>query len=139
MPLFFVYFFFLHYIHSYYHSFITFAEGPSSYLHSCRLSGRNLHGVPSRDSNSGLPYSKSAHYLVTHRYLLSHPPASTYVVTHRRLSLINLFSWPTISPLSHTSFYLPTHLCIRTLTPSYPSLIKTFIYHSFFLPQAKKS
>jgi hypothetical protein len=27
--------------------------GPSPYLHSCRLSGRNLLGVPSRDSNSG--------------------------------------------------------------------------------------
>jgi hypothetical protein len=36
--------------------------GPSPYLHSCRLSGRNLPGVPSRDSNSGLPYSKPALY-----------------------------------------------------------------------------
>ncbi len=36
--------------------------GSSLYLHSCRLSGRNLPGVPSRDSNSGLPYSKPAHY-----------------------------------------------------------------------------
>ncbi len=35
--------------------------GPSPYLHSCRLSGRNLPGLPSRDSNSGLPYSKPAH------------------------------------------------------------------------------
>jgi hypothetical protein len=37
-----------------------------SYLHSCRLSGRNLLGVPSRDSNSGLPYSKPARYQLSH-------------------------------------------------------------------------
>ncbi len=30
------------------------------------LSGRNLHGVPSRDSNSGLPYSKPARYQLSH-------------------------------------------------------------------------
>ncbi len=41
-------------------------RGPSPYLHSCRLSGRNLHGVPSRDSNSGLPYSKPARYQLSH-------------------------------------------------------------------------
>jgi hypothetical protein len=37
-------------------------RGPSPYLHSCRLIGRNLQGVRSRDSNSGLPYSRPAHY-----------------------------------------------------------------------------
>jgi hypothetical protein len=42
---------------------------PSPYLNSCRLSGRNpTHGMPSRESNSGLPYSKPA------RYQLSHAP-----------------------------------------------------------------
>jgi hypothetical protein len=30
------------------------------------LRGRNLHGVPSRDSNSGLPYSKPAYYHLSH-------------------------------------------------------------------------
>ncbi len=51
-------------VHSYNRSFITFAEAllQSPYLHSCRLSGWNLLGVPSRDSNSGLPYSKPEHY-----------------------------------------------------------------------------
>jgi hypothetical protein len=33
----------------------------------------NLHGLPSRDLNSGLPYSKPAHYQLCHaaRYVLS--------------------------------------------------------------------
>jgi hypothetical protein len=30
------------------------------------LIGRNLHGVPSRDSNPGLPYSKPAHYRLSY-------------------------------------------------------------------------
>ncbi len=34
----------------------------SLYLHSWSLSGLNPHGVPSRGSNSDLPYSKQAHY-----------------------------------------------------------------------------
>jgi hypothetical protein len=49
----------LQYIQSFTHNI---RWGPSPYLHSCRLSGRNLPGVPSRDSNSGLPYSKPPHY-----------------------------------------------------------------------------
>ncbi len=49
----------LQYIQSFTHNI---RWGPSPYLNSCRLSGRNLPGVPSRDSNSGLPYSKPAHY-----------------------------------------------------------------------------
>ncbi len=48
------------------HSFVNIRWGPSSYLHSCRLSGWNLHGVPSWDSNSGLPYSKPARYQLSH-------------------------------------------------------------------------
>ncbi len=64
------------YIHtSFIHSFINICWGPSPYLHSCRLSDlwANLHGVPSRDSNSSLPFSKPAHYQLCHaaRYVLS--------------------------------------------------------------------
>jgi hypothetical protein len=44
------------------HSFINIRSGPSVCFHSCWLSGRNLNGVPSRDSNSGLSYSKPAYY-----------------------------------------------------------------------------
>ncbi len=59
----FVCLFFFFTIHTFIHSFIhNIRSGPSPYLHSCRLSGRNLHEVPNRDSNSGLPYSKPAHY-----------------------------------------------------------------------------
>jgi hypothetical protein len=70
MPLFLNLFFFIQYrryIHTIIHSsFINIRWGPSPYLHSCRLSGRNLHGVPSRDSNPGLPYSKPARYQLSH-------------------------------------------------------------------------
>ncbi len=59
----FVYFYYSVTIHTFIQSFThNIRWGPSPYLHSCRLSGRNLPGVPSRDSNSGLPYSKPAHY-----------------------------------------------------------------------------
>ncbi len=55
------------YIHTIIHpSFINIRWGPSPYLHSCPLSGWNLPGVPSRDSNSGLPYSKPARYQLSH-------------------------------------------------------------------------
>ncbi len=43
--------FFFYTIYTFIHH--SFIHKQSSYLHSCRLSGRNLHGVPSRDSNSG--------------------------------------------------------------------------------------
>ncbi len=42
------------------HSFINIRWGLSPYLHSCRLSGWILHGVPSRDLNSGLTASQRA-------------------------------------------------------------------------------
>jgi hypothetical protein len=54
--------FLLFFYNTYNHLLINIRWGPSPYLHSCRLSGRNLPGVPSRDSSSGLPYSKPAHY-----------------------------------------------------------------------------
>ncbi len=57
-----IFIFLLQYIHSYNHSLNNIRWGPSPFLHSCWLSGRNLPGVPSRDSNSGLPYSKPALY-----------------------------------------------------------------------------
>ncbi len=63
------------------HSFINIRWGPSLFLHSCRLSGRNLHGVPSRDSNSGLPYIKPAHYH------LSHAAPYLWATLHPNLSL----------------------------------------------------
>ncbi len=58
--LFIIYIFFLQYIHSYIHSLR---------VHSCFLialrSVEGLPGVPSRDSTSGLPYSKPAHYFLS--------------------------------------------------------------------------
>ncbi len=48
------------YIHTVIHNI---RWGPSLYHRSCRLSGRNFHGVPSWDSNSGLPYSKPVYFL----------------------------------------------------------------------------
>jgi hypothetical protein len=53
-------FFYITFIHTIIHHDIR--RGPSPYLDSCQLSGRNLHWVPSRDLNLGPPYSKPAHY-----------------------------------------------------------------------------
>ncbi len=73
------------------HSFINIGWGPSPCLHSCRLSGWILHGVPSRDSNSGLPYSKPARYQLSHTALY----------------------WATLHPeLSHTAPYWATLLTV---------------------------
>ncbi len=55
-----IYFSFIQCIHIWY---IIHSE---TFLHSCRLVGRNLHGVPRRDSNSDLPYSKPTHYWLSH-------------------------------------------------------------------------
>ncbi len=49
---------FLFTLHTFTQSFVdNIRWGPSPYLHSCGLSERNIQWVPSRDSNSGLPYS----------------------------------------------------------------------------------
>jgi hypothetical protein len=51
------------------HSFIhKHSLRPISISSQLSLSGRNLHGVPSRDSNSGLPYSKPVRYRKPARY-----------------------------------------------------------------------
>ncbi len=64
------------------HSFINIRWGPSPCLHSCRLSGRNLHGVPSRDLNSGLPHSKPACYQLSHAAPSAtlHPERWTFLI-----------------------------------------------------------
>ncbi len=54
-------------IHSYntitLRSSFTIRRGPSSWiLIASSLSKESLHGMPSRDSNPGLPYSKPTHY-----------------------------------------------------------------------------
>ncbi len=68
--IFFFHIFFITYIHS-----ITFMQYnyPSPFagvsvhlLIACKLSGRNLPVVPSRESNSGLPYSKPTRYQRSH-------------------------------------------------------------------------
>jgi len=82
MPLFLYFLFFCY--NTYNHSRITIAKGPSPYLHSCRLSGRNLPGVPSRDSNSGLPYSKPAHYQLSCAAPLLSCAAPLYIPVARR-------------------------------------------------------
>ena len=71
MPLFFVYFsYFITYIHSI--TFIQyiypspFAEASLHFFIACMLSGKDLPVVPSRDLNSGLPYSKPTRYQLSH-------------------------------------------------------------------------
>ncbi len=52
------------------HSFIHFLTFAVAHLHIFTAVGsvhrRKLHGLPSRDTNSGLPYSKPAHYQLSH-------------------------------------------------------------------------
>jgi hypothetical protein len=56
------------------HSYL-FAVSYLHFLHCFRLSGRNLHGVPSRDSN---PASKPARYLLSYAvHLLCQSAEST--------------------------------------------------------------
>jgi hypothetical protein len=67
----FVYFsYFITYIHSI--TFIqyiyptSFAEASLHLFIACKLSGKNLPVVSSRESNSGLPYSKPTYYQLSH-------------------------------------------------------------------------
>ncbi len=87
--------------------------GPSPYLYSCRLSGRNLPGLPSRDSNSGLPYSKPAHYQLS----CAAP------------------SWAALHPteLRCTDFYVSWHLRFVTFTfrDIYVFWRFRFVYYTF--------
>ncbi len=72
------------------HSYNTFAEASLHFLIACKLSGKNLPVVPSRESNSGLPSSKPtrwtpwfqeiikralvfSHWQTSHGYLSSVP------------------------------------------------------------------
>jgi hypothetical protein len=43
-----------------------FAEASLHFLIACMLSGKHLHVVPSRESNSALPYSKPTRYQLSH-------------------------------------------------------------------------
>ncbi len=47
------------------HSY-PFAEASLLFFIACSFRGKNLPGVPSRDLNSGLPYSRPAHYQLSH-------------------------------------------------------------------------
>ncbi len=48
------------------HSYNTFAEASLHLLIACKLSGTDLPVVPSRESNSGLPSSKTTRYQLSH-------------------------------------------------------------------------
>jgi hypothetical protein len=62
------------YIHTSYIHKHTLRAHLHPYLHSCRLSARDLHEVPSRGSNSGLPtYSKPACYQLSHAFFRVFP------------------------------------------------------------------
>jgi hypothetical protein len=68
MPLIFVYFsYFMTYIHSFNHIHpSSFAEVSLHIFIAGKLSGKNLPVVPSRESISGLPYSKPTRYQLSH-------------------------------------------------------------------------
>ncbi len=64
------------YIHTFLHQW-TFAEAPLHSIIAEQLSGRLLPGVPSRDSNSGPPYSEPTCYQLSHaapyNWAMPHP------------------------------------------------------------------
>ncbi len=100
------------------HSYINIRWCLSPYLHSCWLSGQNFHGVPSRDSNLGLPYSKPAHYHMRHAApCLSHaaPFWSTQHPSEPRCTLI----WATLHPVWATLHSNLSHaaLCLSHAAP----------------------
>ncbi len=73
MPLF-LFLFFIFLRHTYNHSITfvqyiypsPFAEASLHFFIACTLSGDDLPVVPSRESNSGLPYSKPTRYQLSH-------------------------------------------------------------------------
>ncbi len=109
MPLFFVYFsYFITDIHTFIqsHSSVAIRWGLSPFLHRLFAQWGNLPVVPSRESNSGLPYSKPTRYQLSHaapyratphhkeprRTMLSHaaPYWATPHHTEPRRTMINL-------------------------------------------------
>jgi hypothetical protein len=48
------------------HSFILHHSPRPAVLYPHRLFAYSLHGVPSRDSNYGMPYSKPTHYQLSY-------------------------------------------------------------------------
>ncbi len=92
-------------IHTFIQSFIhNIRWGPYPYLHSCRLGGWNLHGVLSGDSNSGVPYSKPAHYHLSSAapyWAVLHPSWATrhpnWATLHSNWATVHL-NWATLHP-----------------------------------------
>jgi hypothetical protein len=69
LSLFFLFILSFSYIQNHIHtvqSFISIRRGLSPFLHCLLLRGKLLPGVPSWDLNSGLPYSRPAHYQLSH-------------------------------------------------------------------------
>jgi hypothetical protein len=83
MPLFLFIFDFITYIHSFIQSQYIhpspFAEASLHILIACVLSGENFPVVPSRESNSGLPYSKPTRCQLSHAAPNSRPHDSKEV------------------------------------------------------------
>jgi hypothetical protein len=69
------------------HSFINIHWGPSPYLHSCRLSGWNLHGVASRPRFELGPALQQASALPTEQGKQKFSPHIFTVVTFRVLRI----------------------------------------------------
>jgi hypothetical protein len=83
MPLFlFIFHIFITYIHSYNHIHtihlsVAIRWGPSPFLHRLFAQWGNLPVVPSRESNSGLPYSKPTRYQLSHGWICDPCPDFT--------------------------------------------------------------
>ncbi len=96
MP-FFRYIYFSISIHSFIQPFIhNIRWGPYPYLHSYKLSGRNLTGVPKRDSNSGLPKNKPAYYHLSYAapfWATLHPTELRCTLSELRCTLSDPVLW----------------------------------------------
>ncbi len=112
MSLFFVYFWnftvhtvpyihsiiFIQYIHSSPFAEVRYGTVPLHFLIAGQLSGKNLSRVPSRESNSGLPYSKPTHYVGT--YWVSAAPYPNCLQCVSGSSFLSQFG---PDPRSHTN------------------------------------
>jgi hypothetical protein len=79
MPLFLFIFHSFYNRHSYNHNHPSpFAEASLHFLIACMLSGKDLPVVPSRESNSGLPYSKPTRYQLSHAAQTFYSAASVW-------------------------------------------------------------
>ncbi len=89
---------FIHKIHWHTLKSMNIRRGSSPFLHRWTVSGRHLPGLPSRDANSGPPYSEPTCYQLSHAATLTEPRRNL-TEPRRNLRKISLRVSPSIQSL----------------------------------------